>query len=126
MCKLTGSFQEKDHRSTLAERASSLREQADALMMTTIQEHQTKKPGPEEMEWLEMNFSSIARDIVDEWGKIGDSIRLDTFYQPVSLQERIDIVKAFRLQLCEYQASDCLLKTQAHHKPINSTCGTFL
>ena len=102
MCKLTGSFQEKDHRNTLAERALGLCEQADALMETTIQEHQMKKPGAKEMEWLEMNFSSIAQDIVDEWGKIVCSICLDMFYQPISLQERINIIKAFQLEFCEY------------------------
>ena len=126
MCKLTGSFQDEDHRSALAERALGLHEQADALIKTTIQEHQTKKPGPEEMEWLEMNFSSIARDIVDEWGEIERSIRLDTFYQPVSLEERIDIAKAFRSEFCEYWVSDCLLKMRAHRKHIYSTRGTFL
>ena len=102
MCKLTGSFQENDNRSALAEHVLGLCEQADALMKMTIQEHQTKKLGVEEMEWLEMNFSSIARDIVDEWGEIERSIRLDTFYQPISLEERIDVVKAFRSEFCEY------------------------
>ncbi|KAG6373954.1 hypothetical protein JVT61DRAFT_6118 [Boletus reticuloceps] len=46
------------------------------------------------MEWLQTNFSSIAQEIVDEWAKIERSIRMDKFYQPVSLQERMDIVKA--------------------------------
>ena len=102
ICKLTGSFQEKDHRNVLAEHTLGLCEQADVLMETMIQEHQMKKPGAKEMEWLEMNFSSIVQDIVDEWGKIVHSIHLDTFYQPVLLQECIDIIKAFQLEFCEY------------------------
>ena len=86
----------------LAERTLDLHEQVDALMEMTIQEHRTKKLGAKEMEWLEMNFLSIAQDIVDEWGKIVCSICLDMFYQPISLQERINIIKAFQLEFCEY------------------------
>lgn len=94
MCKMTGQFKEKDNRDSLAERASTLLQEADALMEMTIYEHQQKKPGAEEMAWLETNFSSVARDIVDEWAKIEKSIRRDTFYEPLSLQERIAVVKA--------------------------------
>ena len=86
----------------LAERMLGLHEQVDVLMETIIQEHRTKKLGAKEMKWLEMNFSSIMQDIVDEWGKIVCSICLDTFYQPISLQERINIIKAFQLEFCEY------------------------
>lgn len=94
MCKMTEQFKEKVHRDTLEARASTLRQEAAVLMQTTIGEHRKKKPGIEEMEWLETNFSSVARDIVDEWANIERSIRMDTFYEPVSLQERIAIVKA--------------------------------
>ena len=54
----------------LAEHALGLHKQADMLMKMMIQEYQTKKLGPEEMEWLKMNFSSIVQNIVDEWGEI--------------------------------------------------------
>ncbi|KAI9460073.1 hypothetical protein HD554DRAFT_1598622 [Boletus coccyginus] len=95
MCKMTGQFKEQGHRAELAERASSLRGQAEAMKKKTIREHREKKTSREEMDWLETNFSSVARDIVDEWAKIERSIRLDKFYEPVSLEERIAIVKAF-------------------------------
>ncbi|KAI9456882.1 hypothetical protein HD554DRAFT_1839076 [Boletus coccyginus] len=95
MCKMTGQFKEQEHRHTLGERASNLRERAGVMMKTTIREHREKKTSAEEMDWLETNFSSVARDIVDEWEKIERSIRMDTFYEPVSLEERIAIVKAF-------------------------------
>lgn len=94
MCKMTGQFKEKVHRDTLAERVSTLLQEAETLMQTTIQEHRKKKPCAEEMEWLEDNFSNVARDIMDEWVKIERSIRMDTFYEPVSLEERIAIVRA--------------------------------
>ena len=108
MCKMTGQFKDQDHRRVLAERASSLCELADALMKTTIQKYRAKKTGAEEMTWLETNFSSVARDIVGEWAKIERSIWMDTFYEPVSLQERIAIVRA--LGFCK-QSSFFLLST---------------
>jgi hypothetical protein len=94
MLKMTDRSKEQGQRNTLAERASSLREQAGSSMKATIRQHREKKTSVEEMDWLETNFSSVARDIVDEWGKIERSIRMETFYEPVSLQERIAIVKA--------------------------------
>ncbi|KAF8128159.1 hypothetical protein EV363DRAFT_1585143 [Boletus edulis] len=94
MCKITGRFKEKGVRDVLAERASSLREEAGTRMKMTIRDHRAKKPGTEEMEWLQTNFSSVAQEIVDEWAKIERSIRMDTFYEAVSLQERMDIVNA--------------------------------
>ena len=94
MYKMTGQFKGQAHRDSLAESASSLRARAEALMKTTIREHREKETSVEEMDWLETNFLSVARDIVDEWGKIERSIRMDTFYVPVSLEERIAIVKA--------------------------------
>ncbi|KAN0098042.1 AAA domain containing protein [Tylopilus felleus] len=94
MCKLTDQFKEQEHRNTLAERASSLKAEVEASMNTTIREYRAKKTGIEAAAWLETNFSSVARDIVDEWETIERSIRMDTFYQPISLQERIAIVEA--------------------------------
>ncbi|KAI9460071.1 hypothetical protein HD554DRAFT_2028943 [Boletus coccyginus] len=95
MCKMTGRFKEQAHRTVLVERASSLRIQAEELMEKTIREHLEKKTSAKEMDWLETNFSSVARDIVDEWEKIERSIRTNTFYEPVSPEERISIVKGF-------------------------------
>ncbi|KAH0839427.1 hypothetical protein J3R83DRAFT_202 [Lanmaoa asiatica] len=94
MCKMTGRFKEQDRRDALVARASNLHEGAKELMNTTIQQHREKKTSVEEMGWLEANFSSVARDIVGEWASIERSIRMNTFYQPVSLEERIAIVKA--------------------------------
>ncbi|KAG9309778.1 hypothetical protein JVU11DRAFT_10152 [Chiua virens] len=95
MCKMTGNFKEQVHRDTLAARASTLRENAAMKLKTTIRDHQDKKRSAEEMVWLQTNFSSVAHDILEEWEKIERSIRMDTFYEPVSLEERIAIVKAF-------------------------------
>jgi hypothetical protein len=94
MAKTTGTFKGQGSRDELAERASQMRQGSKELMNIAIQRHRDKKMGLEEMVWLEENFSSIARDIVREWIKIEWSIRNDTFYQPVSLDERMAIVKA--------------------------------
>lgn len=101
MCKMTGQFKEQDQRSASAARASMLRKEAEVLMKTTIKQHLEKKTSNEEMNWLETNFSSVARDIMDEWAEIERSIRMDTFYQPVSLEERIAIVKA--MDFCKHR-----------------------
>ncbi|KAF9227364.1 hypothetical protein BS17DRAFT_747823 [Gyrodon lividus] len=94
MSKTTGTFKEQGTRQELAESASQMRLTSEEHMKSTIQRHCDKKMGLEEMDWLEDNFIGIARDIVEEWSKIGTSIRMDTFYQPVSLEERMLIVKA--------------------------------
>jgi len=94
MSKTTGTFKGQDCRDELAERASQMRLASEECMKLTIQRHREKKMGLEEMDWLEENFTSIACDIVEEWAKIRRSIRLDTFYEPVSLEERMVIVKA--------------------------------
>ena len=94
MCKMTGQFKVKENRDMLAENASELRQKAEALMNATIYGHLRKKRSQEERTWLETNFSSVARDIVEDWTNIERSIRMDTFYEPLSLNERIAIVKA--------------------------------
>ncbi|KIK93721.1 hypothetical protein PAXRUDRAFT_828683 [Paxillus rubicundulus Ve08.2h10] len=94
MAKTTGTFKVQGSRDVLAERASQMGRESRERMYVAIQQHHDKKMGLEEMDWLKENFTSIARDIVQEWRKIELSIRMDTFYQPVSLDERMAIVKA--------------------------------
>ncbi|KAL4078405.1 hypothetical protein V8B97DRAFT_1937181 [Scleroderma yunnanense] len=95
MFKSTGLFRDQIHRDELLIRARELQTNSGQCMREALSEHCQKKSDPEETDWLSTNFSSIAQDIVDEWGKIERSIRLDTFYEPLSLQERMEIVKAF-------------------------------
>ncbi|KAL4078392.1 hypothetical protein V8B97DRAFT_2003617 [Scleroderma yunnanense] len=76
-------------------RARELQTNSGQCMREALREHCQRKNDPEETDWLSTNFSSIAQDIVDEWGEIERTIRLDTFYEPLSLQERMEIVKAF-------------------------------
>jgi hypothetical protein len=50
-------------------------------------------------DWFRDNFLSITDAISAEWESLEKSIRLDTFYQEVSLDEKMAIVKAFNF--CE-------------------------
>ena len=95
MCKQNGTI--KDTRTEMSE--ASARHGYDTVqqMDYTIKTHFLRKvngSGDEEAKWVEDNFSSAARTIVDEWAEIERSIRLDTFYQPVSLEEKMQIVGA--------------------------------
>lgn len=95
MFKSAGLLRDQNHRNDLLTRARQCHEKSAQCMRETLRKHTQKKSGSEEANWLEVNFSSTAQDIVDEWGKIEASIRLDTFYEPLSLQEQMEIVKAF-------------------------------
>ncbi|KAH6914275.1 hypothetical protein BKA70DRAFT_1558250 [Coprinopsis sp. MPI-PUGE-AT-0042] len=46
-------------------------------------------------DWFRDNFLSITDAISEEWESLEKSIRLDTFYQEVSLDEKMAIVKSF-------------------------------
>ncbi|KAI6119903.1 hypothetical protein EDD16DRAFT_1579433 [Pisolithus croceorrhizus] len=95
MCKSTGRFQDSTFRKELAERARLHQARSEDEMWATLGGHRRKMSNPDEDDWLEKNFTSIMRDIVEEWRKIQTSICFDTFYQPVSLVERMEIIKAF-------------------------------
>ena len=95
MCEQNGTI--KDRRTEMAEASATHGYEAEQRMQDTIKTHFSKKVNgsrAEEQNWIEENFSGTARTIVDEWTEIERSIRLDTFYQPVSLEEKMQIVGA--------------------------------
>ncbi|KAI6040315.1 hypothetical protein EDC04DRAFT_3140449 [Pisolithus marmoratus] len=94
MCKTTGRFREPSLRTELADSAHMRQVRSEEEMWATLGGHREKMRSPDEDAWLEKNFTSIVRDIVGEWRKIERSIRFDTFYEPMSLEERMEIVKA--------------------------------
>ncbi|KAI6157793.1 hypothetical protein BKA82DRAFT_4061548 [Pisolithus tinctorius] len=95
MCKSTGRFRESIVREELADSARQHQVSSEEFMWSTLGGHRQKMSNQDEENWLEENFTSIARDIVEEWRKIERSVRFDTFYEPVSLEERMEIIKAF-------------------------------
>lgn len=86
-------------RSRLADSALEKKEIADQHIRDVYKAHCTRLPQDGE-EWIKTHFLEIATTIRDEWANIEKSIRAETFYQPVSLEEKIAIVKA--LDFCTF------------------------
>jgi hypothetical protein len=87
----------KDERNNLVTSASEKARNAMTRITRTRREHATARGLDEE--WLKNNFVDTADMIVDEWKNIERTIRMDTFYQPVSLDEKMLIVRS--LGFCE-------------------------
>ncbi|KAJ6587167.1 hypothetical protein DFH09DRAFT_248112 [Mycena vulgaris] len=68
-------------------------EWAEGTIASTMKEHITVLPDDGQT-WIFDNFSDTGRMISDEWRKVEKSIRADTFYEPLSLDERMAVVKA--------------------------------
>ncbi|KAF5326320.1 hypothetical protein D9611_000022 [Ephemerocybe angulata] len=82
----------QEHRDELLELACVQKHVASQLAHQTSQEHLHVKP--DDQDWLQDNFNQVTSKVLEEWGSIERSIRMDTFYQPVTIDEQRDIVKA--------------------------------
>lgn len=107
-----------DARKTLADRALHSGKDAEDLISRTIREHLAILPG-DGQEWIATNFREIAFDIRNEWYQLEKSLRAATFYQPVSLDEKMAIVKAFSfgwlpkiMQILTIDLTNCWLAMQ--------------
>lgn len=58
---------------------------------------------------LQSEFTQPAEAILEEWAALERSLRLNTFYQPVSLEELTQVVKAFRSSEFSKQGRRCSL-----------------
>ena len=96
MCKKFGTFKNFDQRSALRKKAEELggicEQSRDSAIQVYLRE---ASASPEDMEWVAENFTRTADVIVKEWKEIEKSILLQSFYQPVSLEEKLDIIQAF-------------------------------
>jgi hypothetical protein len=97
MCKQNGTVTAV--RTEMTEAAANYGRDAMKQMQGTIKKYFSTKlvdsrAKTEEQNWVEENFSGVARTIIEEWAEIERAIRLDTFYQPVSLEEKMQIVGA--------------------------------
>lgn len=101
MCKKFGTFKNPDRRSALRKKADELgglcKQNMDLAVDVYLRDTSTS---PQDMEWVTENFTQTANVIVEEWRKIEKSILLDSFYQPVSLEEKMDIIRAFSFGKC--------------------------
>jgi hypothetical protein len=83
------------HRDELAQAAAQKSTKTEQETLSTINDYlRLRGSTQQEEEWLEVNFTNIARTIVEEWSAIEMSLRDHTFYQPVSLEEKMSVVKA--------------------------------
>ena len=97
----------KEERQRMADMASQKRLLAERDMNQVLRDHRAVKAGPEEECWLSENFTSIATKILDEWEKIGRSLTLSTFYQPITPEEMACVVRA--MNFCELLMQTCHL-----------------
>lgn len=85
-----------DTRRELADRAHEKWAEAKQEVRAAMDEYtnRSRTALDEEREWLTEHFISPARLFLDEWQKLETSLRRDTFYEPLSLKEMTDVVKA--------------------------------
>ncbi|KAJ7496030.1 hypothetical protein B0H11DRAFT_2171669 [Mycena galericulata] len=67
---------------------------ANGKIGKTMEEHVSALPNDQQT-WISDNFFDTALLIVDQWKKLEKSIRTDTFYEAVSLDEQMAVVRAF-------------------------------
>jgi hypothetical protein len=84
----------KEDRDELAESAAQRANDAEQRSLSTVEGYLRVKGSREDEQWLEDNFTKISRTITEEWSAIERSLRCDTFYQPVSLDEQMAVVRA--------------------------------
>jgi hypothetical protein len=80
-------------------------ELAQGTIAATMKEHIAKLPNDGQT-WIPDNFLGTARMIVDEWGKLEKSVHNDTFYEPLSLDEQMAVVRA--LNFCKLAVLEVL------------------
>jgi hypothetical protein len=88
----------KEQREHLLLHAQGQWTSAATTVQQTIREHKAnfRTEGPS-WQWLTENFVEPTRLILQEWTNIEKSLRQETFYEPVSLDEKIAVIKAMGL-----------------------------
>lgn len=94
MARMTGTMAER--REELLELAEEERSRTARYITNAVNEHLTNNKidrASEEL-WLQENFVGPAQSIVEEWQAVKQSIRGGTFYQPVSREDLLQVIKA--------------------------------
>jgi hypothetical protein len=94
-----------EDRKELAENAAQKRNEAEWGSLQTAEDYFRAKGSRQDKEWLENNFTQIAHTIIEEWSRLVSTLRDDTFYQPVSLEEQMAVVRAFSGEFSELSLS---------------------
>jgi hypothetical protein len=98
MKKASGSLKKLESCNELSDQVMEEAELLEEEIAKVTQEHLLKLPN-DRLEWFPTNFTEGATLILNEWKEIAKSLRLETFYEPVSLDEKTSIVRAFNF--CE-------------------------
>ena len=114
MDRQNGTFTEA--RAELAEKAAQKGSEAEQELLQTADNYFNAKGSRQDENWLENNFTQIAHTIVEEWSNLERSLRHDTFYQPVSMEEQMAVVRA----LSENRDFGELSLSTWHSLPVNS------
>lgn len=77
----------------LCARAAEKLQEATEVTTAALGQYWNSRCVGEEDEWAHQNFVEPAAVLLEEFQKLERSIRLETFYEPLSLQEMTDIVK---------------------------------
>ncbi|KAF8629392.1 hypothetical protein AX15_003447 [Amanita polypyramis BW_CC] len=84
---------EREKREKYAEQAIEGAEAAKKVIVETRFKHLMALPN-DSSGWIQENFLTVAETIQEEWLRLERSLTLDTFYEPLSLDEKMAIVKA--------------------------------
>ena len=97
--------------------------EAEQESLSTVANYLRVKGTRQDEQWLKENFTHITRTIAEEWSKIERSLRYDTFYQPVSLEEKMSVVQALssNWDFCQFYLFPCQnLLTSDHNTPAHA------
>jgi hypothetical protein len=95
MTKWSGFFKKEEEREKLLERAAKQIESVKESVKRVRRDHARILPDDVRNGWIVENFDVPALSLMEEWEKLEKSIRMDTFYEPVSTEEKMAIVKSF-------------------------------
>ena len=90
-----------EDRKTLSALAAQKGNAAEQESLLTVENYLRLKGTRDDKRWLEDNFTNISRKFIEEWSAIEGSLRSGTFYQPVSLEEQMAVVRALSSDFCE-------------------------
>lgn len=84
-----------ESREALIEQAEEQKRRAQDALFEAVRLHRDARRGMEgEEAWIEEKLFAPGNGLIEEWDSIIRSIRMDTFYQPVTREENIAIIKA--------------------------------
>jgi hypothetical protein len=92
----SGALKKAGVRAEYVDRVDAYREEAGATYIKALEVYRmTLGQEVAEKTWLEENLISPASVLFGEWDMLAKSLKQSTVYEPVSLQEKISIIKAF-------------------------------